>query len=117
MIVYSVTWLADSELTKGKGRITHKDFLFSFNVLCRNSKDASACLEYLFELKYSGKFSLCDGVVTLKRQKIDSRGFDIQYLLMDGMKKPLYLRDAAEAIDGYHNALYQKSVYRNKLLD
>lgn len=116
MIVYSVTWKADPELTKGKGRITHSEYIFGFNVLCRNSKDASACLEYLFEVKYSGKFSLCDGVVTMRRMKIDSRGFDIQYLLMDGMKKPLYLRDCSEAIDCYNTSMYQKSIYRNRVI-
>lgn len=117
MLVYSVRWVVEPALTKGKGRITNKDWFFGFTVLCRNSKDASACLEYLFELNYKGKFSLCDGVVTLTRQKIDSRNFDVQYLLMDGMKKPLYLSDCKASIDSYHSSLTQRSVYDRNLLD
>lgn len=116
MLVYSVTWEADSELTKGKGRIKHGEYNFHFNVLCRNSKDATACLEYLFPIKYSGKFALCDGEVTLRRHKLDSRGFEIQYLLMDGMHKPLCLINAREFIDLYNNTLYQSSVYNQKLI-
>lgn len=116
MLVYTVTWKADRELTQGKGRVTRNDFLFCFNVLCRNSKDATSCLEYLFPLKYPGKFSLCDGEVTIRRHKIDSRGFEIQYLLMDGMKKPLYLSNVRDSIDLYNNSLYQSSVYNQKLI-
>lgn len=116
MLVYSVHWVADSELTKGKGRITLKDHDFYFTVLCRCSRDATACLEFLFPLKYQGKFSLCDGVVTIKRYKLDNRNFEIQYMLMDGMKKPLYLRNCKDAIDGYHTTLYQRDVYNKKLL-
>lgn len=116
MLIYSVTWKADDELIKGKGRIKSSEYLFSFTVLCRNSKDATSCLEYLFELNYNGKFSLCDGVVTLKRCKLDSRNFTFQYLLMDGMKKPLFMRDVSQALDCYHTSLYQKSVYSKQLL-
>lgn len=116
MIVYSVTWIADSELTKGKGRIKNNEFIFSFTVLCRNSKDATACLEYLFDVNYNGKFSLCDGVVTIRRYKIDSRNFTFQYLLMDGMKKPLYMSDVRGAIDCYNTSMYQKSVYNKNVV-
>ena len=116
MLIYSVDWIADPELTKGKGRIKDEDYRFFFTVLCRNSKDATSCLEYLFDLNYRGKFSLCDGVVTIKRRKIDSRCFEVQYLQMDGMKKPLYLRDCAEAIDSYHSSIYQTSIYNTKLI-
>lgn len=117
MIVYTVMWKIDEELIKGKGRVPHGEYSFCFNVLCRSSKDAVACLEYLFPIKFSGsKFSLCDGVVSFKRMKVDSRGFEIQYLLMDGMKKPLYLRDCSEAIDCYNSNMYHRSIYRNKVV-
>ncbi|MBR6646852.1 MAG: hypothetical protein IKL09_04980 [Clostridia bacterium] len=116
MLVYFVKWTADAELCKGKGRIKHSEWIFAFTVLCRSSRDASSCLEYLFKLNYQGKFSLCDGEITIRRQKIDSRGFDVQYLLMDGMKKPLYLSDVSRAIDTYHSSLTQLSVYQRDLI-
>lgn len=101
MLVYAVSWKADETLTKGKGRITHKDYDFYFTVLCRNMKDASFCLEYLFPKEYQGKFSLCDGEVKIYRYKIDSRGFDVMWLYMDGIKKPLKLSDLKQSLFDY----------------
>lgn len=115
MLVYSVRWTADDDLCKGKGRITRKDDLFCFTVLCRNSRDAAACLEYLFDIAYKGKFSLSDGQITIRRQKLDSRGFDVHFMLMDGMKKPLYLSDCKRAIDTYNSDIYSRSVYNRDI--
>lgn len=116
MLVYFVEWRADSDLCKGKGRITQSEWSFCFSVLCRTSHDASSCLEYLFAANYNGKFALCDGSISIRRKKIDSRNFDVQYLLMDGMNKPLYLSDCKRAIDTYHSSLTQHSVYKRDLI-
>ena len=107
MLVYLVQWKADSELTKGKGRITSKDFMYVFTVLCRNSHDATACLEYLFNKEYYGKFSLSDGEITLRRMKLDSRSFEIQYLFMDGIKKPISFRNLDRSLSDYNASLYK----------
>ena len=77
MLVYFVQWRADDELTKGKGRITQNEWQYCFSVLCRNSKDATFCMEYLFQHDFKTKFSISDGEITLRRQKIDSRNFDV----------------------------------------
>lgn len=114
MLVYTVRWLASPELTKGQGMTTRKDYMLLFTVLCRNISDASVCLEYLFKHKYQGKFSLCDGECTFARSKIDSRSFDVQYLLMDGMTKPLYLHNCKDSISEYNTSTLQRSVYSSR---
>lgn len=97
MVVYSVTWKRDEELSKGtfKGRPKNGTSSFSFSVLCRTSKDAVACLEVLFphHFGFNSGIKIEDGSVTLKRQKLDSRGFEFQWMMMDKMKFPILMSD------------------------
>lgn len=115
MLVYSVSWTAHEDLTNGKGRVKKNEFMFHFTVLCRNITDASLCLDYLFPRQYKGKFDLCDGEVSFKRYKIDSRNFTVQYLLMDGMTRPLYLHDCKSALSSYFTGINQLDVYDKRL--
>lgn len=97
MVIYQVTWKRDDTLAKGttKGRPRSGFDSFCFSVLCRSSKDATACLEYLFphHFGFHCGFSVEDGCVTLKRSKVDSRGFEFQWVMLDKMKKPLLVSD------------------------
>lgn len=95
MLVYKVTWLHDSNLSRGKGRAKNSDSYFVFTVLCRNSKDAMSCLDYHFNhmFPHSDNVFLDDGVVTLTRSILDSRCFHVHYLMMDGIRQPLHLDD------------------------
>lgn len=101
MVVYLVHWFYDSGLTKGKGRLCDKEKSFGFTVLCRDSKDAISCLEWYFDNVFHNpkKLSLDVGTVTLKRTIIDSRGFNPNYMLMDGMKQPLDLSNVKHSIN------------------
>lgn len=103
MLVYYVSWVLDKELSKGKGRSTSKEFMYSFSVLCRSSHDAIKCLEWLFEFDYKSPhgFSLCDGVVTLTRLKIDSRNFSFRWLYMDDIKRPILMSDLKDSLTKY----------------
>lgn len=102
MVVYSVSWLRDNVLSKGttKGRPKDKDSYFNFTVMCRNSKDAVACLDYLFykDFQCNTGISIEDGVVTLKRMTLDSRNFHCQYLFMDGIRLPISLTDLKQSV-------------------
>ena len=93
MILYYVHWIRDVELCKGKGRVKQAEWTIDFSVLCRNSSDAMQCLDYVFREKYSNSngLTLSDGVITLKRGQIDSRGFSPTYLLADGLKEPIVM--------------------------
>ena len=88
-------WNVSPELSKGKGRVSSKDYIIGFNVLCRNSHDAIKCLNYHFRFVYKNPNGLTieDGIITLSRIKVDSRNFTANYLLMDGIKEPLSLSD------------------------
>lgn len=99
MVVYFVSWEVDKDLIKGTGKVPKDSYITFFSVLCRNSRDAVKCLEYHFANEFLNPkdYSLEDGTTTLKRRKIDSRGFDCKYLLMDGMKEPLILSDVLRA--------------------
>lgn len=103
MVLYSVLWTCDPELSKGKGRIKSDNHLFAFTVLCRNSRDAHACLDWYFRFKYDNRNSLTldDGVITLRRCTIDSRSFVANYLMMDGIKEPLSLSDLKDSLIKY----------------
>lgn len=96
MVIYCVQWFRDKKLCKGKGRAT-SDMTFTFTVICRNISDATRCLDYYFRFVFSEvnkhNFNIDDGVVTMTRLTIDSRKFEAQYLLLDGMREPLYLPD------------------------
>lgn len=95
MVVYHVRWERDDVLSKGttKGRPKSKDYIYSFTVLCRGSKDAIAVLEYLFNHEWflNKPVYIEDGKVTLQRVSLDSRHFEAQYLYMDEIKRPLSL--------------------------
>lgn len=95
MLLYSVVWWYDSDLAKGKGRIKNHEHLVQFSVICRNSADAVLALHYHFYKVYrpSKGITIEDGQIELKRMKIDSRGFNANYLYMDGIREPLHLSD------------------------
>lgn len=101
MVIYLVHWFHDSELTKGKGRVTGKEKMIGFTVLCRDSKDAISCLEYYFKhyFKNPKNLSLDDGTVTLKRTTVDSRNFNPNFMLMDGIRQPLDLSNLKHSIE------------------
>lgn len=93
MLLYLVTWELDKSLAKGKGKISNP--LIAFKVLCRNSSDALHCLSWHFQREYDNPKSLTldDGLISLSRCTIDSRGFTANYLMMDGIREPIYLSD------------------------
>lgn len=95
MLVYLVTWIYNKDLAKGKGKIPKSEHLFAFSVLCRNSQDALKCLQYHFYNVFSPSSGLTpeDGEIRLQRKVLDSRSFNVNYLLMDGIKEPLDLTD------------------------
>lgn len=103
MVVYSVRWTLDHELSKGKGRKNYKEASYYFSVLCRSSKDAVACLEYLFVHdfcdKYSSNLTIEDGSVSLTRVKVDSRNFNPTYLYCDGIRQPISLSNVKSSLD------------------
>lgn len=100
MLLYRVQWTHDNKLTKGKGRVTIDACSFVFTVLCRNSKDAYRCFEYYFYSVYDNKHALSidDGEIRMSRQIIDSRCFHPHYLLLDGIREPIYLPDPASNV-------------------
>lgn len=95
MVIYSVVWERDSDLSLGKGRPKKdKEYVTHFSVICRNISDATACLFYHFNKEFiNSNFDIDDGKVTFHRQKIDSRNFHATYLFLAGMREPLYLPD------------------------
>lgn len=101
MVVYTVMWSADRELTKGKGRVKNDNSLFCISVLCRNSHDALTAFNYLFYQKHGENLSAADGQITLRRSVLDSRGFNAMYILMDGMREPLSLGDFKDSLTRY----------------
>lgn len=102
MVIYCVEWSCSPEQTKGLGRITKDEFMFVFLVICRNSQDAYRCLDYYFKFVHSSKLkhslTLDDGVIKMKRIKVDSRNFSAHYLMLDGMREPVYLPDASSNV-------------------
>lgn len=109
MVLYYVNWSIDKSLTKGKGRATKKEDCFTFTVLCQSSQDAHRCLQWYFRhiYKTSHSLNIDDGVIHMSRMTIDSRGFHPHYLLLEGMREPIYLPDPnsnilrADRIFGY----------------
>lgn len=95
MVLYSVKWEISKDLAKGKGHAKLSECSMYYSVICRTSKDAVACLDFHFREVFpaGSKFSSDDGVVTLKREIVDSRNFNATYLMMDGIKEPIVLRD------------------------
>lgn len=103
MLIYQVSWVYSHDLAKGKGKITKNEISIDFSVLCRNSKDALKCLDWVFlnDFKNLHKLTLDDGVVTLRRSTVDSRNIIASYLLMDGMTTPLELYDLKGSLIRY----------------
>lgn len=95
MLVYTVLWSHSSVLAKGKGRSKDSESLCAFSVICRNRKDAVACLDYHFNnvFKHRDNISIDDGEIILRRAIVDSRGFNANYLMMDGIREPILLSD------------------------
>lgn len=97
MVLYFAKWTVDQTLAKGKGRTSTKDFSCGCTVICRNSHDALRCLDFHFRYEFSKvnkhDYTFDDGTTFLSRMKIDSRNFNAMYLLLDGMKEPMYLTD------------------------
>lgn len=93
MLIYTVTWIYRNELAKGKGRVRNAEHILGFSVICRNAKDAICCLEFHFNNSFSNvnNLTIDDGEVILKRSKIDSRNFNANYLMMDGIGEPIVL--------------------------
>lgn len=91
MVVYWCRWRLEDDFSNGSGKI--KERYFSFSVLCRTSADALATLRYYFDHEYKNHNNVCfdDGVIEMMRAKIDSRGFNATYLMMDGIREPLLL--------------------------
>ena len=93
MIVYSVLW--SPEQVPGRTKCEH----LIFSVLCRKSSDALTCLECIFDSKYlNSGVHLSDGVTTMRRVKLDSRNFNVDYLMMDGIKNPICLHDVKRSL-------------------
>ena len=93
MVIYIVSWFLNKDLAKGKSK--SRDKVLGFSVICRNSKDALSCLDYHFRqsIDYSSGITIDDGEIVLKRSIVDSRNFNANYLLMDGMREPIILSD------------------------
>lgn len=94
MVVYSVHWHIVPENIKYANRLNKSFFVIS--VLCRSIKDAAFTAEWYFYnefTNYLNRRDLCfsDGEVVYKRMKIDSRGFNPNYLYADDIKEPLRL--------------------------
>lgn len=95
MLIYIVSWVYRHDLAKGKGKITNKEISVMFSVLCRNSKDALKCLDWVFTHNFANQHHLTleDGEITLRRSIVDSRCINCSYLLMDDMTSPIELYD------------------------
>ena len=108
MLVYFVSWTAEPELCKGKGRLNKNEYHFSFTVLCRNSSDAVKMLNWYFLniFKNAHNLELSDGVFTMKRSVVDSRNFNIQWLFMDDIRYPLSFSDLKQSLVRYTNSFY-----------
>ena len=100
MLLYYVVWSSDNKLTKGKGKLTKDETFLRFTVLCNSSADAHRCLQWYFKNVYKSAHNIVieDGQIQLTRMTIDSRGFYPHYLLLDGMKEPIYLSNPSSNI-------------------
>lgn len=101
MKLYSVLWIHDKDLSKGKGRC--HDLVTSFTVICNNPTEALRCLNYhwFHHYKSNDVFEIDDGEVQITRCKIDSRNFHANYLIMDKMPEPLELAHIDQSLMKY----------------
>lgn len=105
MILYSIHWERDpdfprKDLTKDQKDSNH----FIISCLCRSISDAVRCAEWYFGKRYgySGQLRITDGILRCTRCKIDSRNFNVQYLLLDGMREPFDCVDAKSNFSRIH---------------
>lgn len=109
MVVYYVRWdKGGMPIKSQKGRRRTDASYYDCTVLCRNSKDALSCFEYLFKTEFEPNtgVEICDGDLVLKRMVIDSRNFTIQYLMMDGIRRPLCLSDVKQSLSDVSRFTY-----------
>lgn len=101
MKLYSVMWIHNGDLSKGKGRC--KELVTGYTVLCNSQEEALKCMPYHWRHHYkeSDSFDIEDGEVKIIRCKIDSRGFYCNYLLMDKMPEPIELNHIDESLYRY----------------
>lgn len=94
MQIYNVHWAYDSSLGKGTGKLSSDKKFFDIVVLVRSRADALRAFEILFNKVHSND-GICpdDGFLTFNRCLVDSRNIFCNYLMLDGMKEPLYLTD------------------------
>lgn len=84
--------------SKSRAKSDHLD-TFGFSVLCRSKSDALRAWQFHFAKALQNTrskrtdYDINDYSVTLKRCKIDSRGFTPNYFIADGMREPLLLGD------------------------
>lgn len=101
MKLYSVIWMYDKDLSKGKGRCV--ECVTGFTVLCNNAQEALSCLPYHWHTYYKSRdvFDIEDGEVKLTRCKIDSRNFNANYIFLDKMREPLELSSIDKSLFNY----------------
>lgn len=105
MVLYLVEWLHDNKLAKGKGRSTN-DSSCACTCICRNSSDALRCFEWHFRHGFDENrhgFTIDDGVIRMRRMIVDSRNFTAMYLMLDGMREPVYLSDPGSNVLRAHH--------------
>lgn len=101
MKLYSVVWMHNGDLSKGKGRCS--ELVTGYTVLCNNPHEALNCLPYHWRNHYkdNANFDIEDGEVKITRCKIDSRSFNCNYLLLDKMPEPLELSSIDQSLFNY----------------
>lgn len=111
MVIYTVKWVADKVLTKGKGRVKHEENIIIFSVICNNICQAQRCFlwhfNYVFDYSRLG-LTPDDGELSLKRSIVDSRNFSARYLLLDDMDVPINLHNPKDSLLRYANKFYSK---------
>lgn len=108
MILYSVIWTHNSDLAKGKGHCKNK--IVGCTCLCRYQSEALRCFIWHFEHRYTERknFDIDDGEVKISRCKVDSRGFDAHYLMMDKMPEPLDLHSIDKSLYDYSRRYHSR---------
>lgn len=103
MQVYNVRWSYDTQLGK-LGRIKDSLKFFDIVILCRSRAQALSAFEILFHRAHlNDGINAEDGTIFIKRCSVDSRNIFANYLMLDGMKEPLYLTDVSSRHNNFHN--------------
>lgn len=101
MLVYYCRWERnDSPVPGQKGRRPVKGSYHSCTVLCRGVSDAMKCFTHYFynKCEFETGVDICDGTLTFSLVKLDSRGFNVQFIQMDGISEPLELTDLKRSL-------------------